>query len=67
MIGGGATIDYRWDWPGDDPSYYMFYETNSGNNNIWFTNASNVAPIPEASMMLLLGLAPAMLVRRRRS
>ena len=67
VIGGGATIDYRWDWPGDDPSYYMFYETNSGNNNIWFTNASNVAPIPEASMMLLLGLAPAMLVRRRRS
>ena len=66
LPGNGGVIDYRWPWPGNDPSYYMFYETQTGGDDIWFTNAANVMTIPEPSSLLLLGLAPAFCWLRRR-
>lgn len=63
----GQIIDATWPWPTLDPSYYMFYEFPDATNNIRFTNAANVVPVPEAASAALAatGLALCCLRRRR--
>jgi hypothetical protein len=64
LPGNDASVNYTWPWPAGDPSYYMFYQFNTGGNDITFTNAANV--IPESSVALLAAGAGLLLSFRRR-
>ncbi|MEN6356142.1 MAG: PEP-CTERM sorting domain-containing protein [Armatimonadota bacterium] len=70
VVGPSQTLEYAWNWPGEDPIHFMWYDFEDGYGDfIEFRNAAYLDSVPEPSSIFALaaGLMSFIGIRRRRA